>query len=207
MTQDTLSRWLDSLGYASAGASLHRIGPRVPEEHPYAVEIDALLSPHGEIQAQAVFDVEGVPTVCFLGDEDGDLLAQSLRLDAIRRRIWNQNLISIVLVVQQNRLHPMPVGLKGEPSRPLVLSQASASGPFSAADIQSGDVRARHVDWFKPESRVDHHLLRNLGDAVRAMEDEGLDQTTAQIVLGQVLFVSYLEHIMRAKKMKCLDGH
>jgi hypothetical protein len=194
MTQDTLSRWLDSLGYASAEASLHRTGQRVPEDHPYAVEIDALLSPHGEIQAQAVFDVEGVPTVCFLGDEDGDLLAQSLRLDAIRRRIWNQNLISIVLVVQQNRLHPMPVGLKGEPSRPLVLSQASASGPFSAADIQSGDVRARHVDWFKPESRVDHHLLRNLGDAVRAMEDEGLDQTTAQIVLGQVLFVSYLEH-------------
>lgn len=193
MTHETLPRWLDTLGYASAGSSLHHAGQRVREDHPYAVEIDALLSPEGDIQAQAVFDVEGVPTVCFLVD-DGDLLSQKLRLAAIRRRIWNQNLISIVVVVQQHRAHPLAVREDGEGAVPLVLSKATASGPFSAADIQSGDVRERYPDWFKPENRVDHHLLRNLGDAVRAMEAEELDAPTAQVLLGQVLFVSYLEH-------------
>lgn len=193
MTQDTLPRWLDTLGYASAGASLHYAGQRVHEGHPYAVEIDALLSPEGDIQARAVFDVEGVPTVCFLAD-DGDLLSQKLRLQAIRRRIWNQNLISIVVVVQQNRAHPMPVRECSDRAAPLALSDATASSPFSAADVQSGDVRERFPTWFKPENRVDHHLLRNLGEAVRALEAEGLDATTAQVLLGQVLFVSYLEH-------------
>src|SRR5690606_11219280 len=81
-----------------------------------------------------------------------------------------------------------------EAAAPLALSKSSVSGRFSAADVQSGDVRGRHPGWFKPESRVDHHLLRNLGDAVRVMEQEGLDQVSAQVILGQVLFVSYLEH-------------
>lgn len=193
MTQETLPRWLDTLGYASADASLHLAGTLVRDDHPYAVEIDALLSPDGDIQAQAVFDVEGVPTVCFLTD-DGDLLSQKLRLAAIRRRIWNQNLISIVVVVQQHRAHPLAVRDGGESAAPLDLSKSSASGPFSAADIQSGDVRGRYPDWFKPENRVDHHLLRNLGDAVRDMKALGLDATTAQVLIGQVLFVSYLEH-------------
>lgn len=194
MTRETLPRWLDTLGYGSTDASLHHAGQKVHERHPYAVEIDALLSPDGDIQAQAVFDVEGVPTVCFLADDDGDLLSQESRLAAIRRRIWNQNLISIVVVVQQNRAHPLPVRKGGKHADPLVLSKASASGPFSAADVQSGDVRERYPDWFKPENRVDYHLLRNLGEAVRALTEQDLDATTAQVLLGQVLFVSYLEH-------------
>ena len=50
--------WLDMLDYTAAPAVLHRRGGTIPEAHPYALEIKALLRPDGPKRAQAVFDVE-----------------------------------------------------------------------------------------------------------------------------------------------------
>src|SRR6266571_3433399 len=89
--------WLQQLGYTQTGASLHVAAAEPKRQHRYGPELDVLLDPAGTIRAEAVFDIEGVPTVCFLTD-DG-LLMDPGRLNAIRRRIWNQNLISIILVL------------------------------------------------------------------------------------------------------------
>ena len=67
MTDILLDRWLNKLGYADEASSLHTNADTVDQTHPYAVEIKALLDTDGVIKARAVFDVDGVPTVVFVG--------------------------------------------------------------------------------------------------------------------------------------------
>ena len=90
MTNRHLQRWLKSWGYLDAPGALHTAPELVPAEHIYRREICGLLDPAGVVRAQAVFDVDGVPAVCFLA-EDGRR-DDAGALDAIRERIWNQNL-------------------------------------------------------------------------------------------------------------------
>ena len=63
MTAASVEQWLDGLGYADQPDLLHRRGEPVSSEHPYALEIHALLQRDGSVCARAVFDVEGVPTI------------------------------------------------------------------------------------------------------------------------------------------------
>lgn len=191
MKLDRTQRWLDALGYTAHGELLHRADQPVPARHGYASELRAMLDPAGLIQATAVFDVEGVPTLCFVdatGRPDG-------WIDTIRQRIWNQNLVTILLEVEDERLiagSPLPTAAGREA---LTLSEATSSGRLSPADVQSGDVWTRHQGWFHSGERVDTDLLNNLGAVIkRVVEEDGLDQSTAQLLLGQTLFVSYLEH-------------
>lgn len=196
---DSLTLWLDALGYSGAASALHRTGERVPRRHPFAFELDDLLSPRGEIGAHAVFDVEGVPTVCFFVD-DGSLLNDSDRLMRIRQRIWNQNLVSIILIVTDNALIPCAVSPKAGIGEPLPRRSARRDGPLSVADVQSGQVRDRYPDWFRIEDRVDRRLLKNLRITVSRLaenipyQNAAKSREAAQFLVGQVLFISYLEH-------------
>ncbi|HWX35909.1 MAG TPA: hypothetical protein VNZ53_51890 [Steroidobacteraceae bacterium] len=86
-----VQQWLEKLGYAAERAVLHVRGDSLSDtHHPYALEIKKLLKPDGAVRAQAVFDVEGMPTVVFVG-EDGAPLSEE-ELAGARKRIWNQNL-------------------------------------------------------------------------------------------------------------------
>lgn len=194
MTPECLERWLVTLGYSAAQGSLHLAdGEPVPADHPYAVEINELLRSDGAIGARAVFDVEGAPTVCFLTDSEG-LVLDGSALERIRQRIWNQNLISVALVLGDSHVLPFPVQPGIPAGKPLALANASATGPFSAAEIQSGEIRQRLPNWFEPTARVDRCLLDNLGRAVNQLISAGVSQNNAQYLMGQVLFISYLEH-------------
>lgn len=180
-------RWLRDLGYARHGASLYRDAAQIPPTHRYAAELRALLASDGHIRARAVFDVDGTPTVVFVEGTSGVSLA------AIRQRIWNQNLVTILLEVDGQALRvysPNPA------NAPITLStdEVRSDGPWSAQDVQSGEVAQRQPSWFDVEQRVDHSLLQNLGQAVEMLREHGLSRDAAQYLVGQVLFVSYLEH-------------
>lgn len=187
MEQERTEQWLKDLGYAQHEASLFREPENVPPTHRYAAELRALLAPDGLIQAKAVFDVDGMPTVAFVEANPG------VSLDAIRQRIWNQNLVTIVLEVDTGSLHaysPQP----DEARITLPHQAATLDGAWSAKDIQSGDIAQRVPAWFSAQQRVDQHLLNNLGAAVQLLRKQGLSRDAAQYLIGQVLFVSYLEH-------------
>lgn len=191
---DCLSRWLDSLGYAQEAGALHLVGTDVLRTHPYAVELKELLRPDGLIRANAVFDVHGTPTVLFFED-DGSLLADTNRFDRLRQCIWNQNLISVVVVADKSRLTAMPLGKKFKTGEVIDLQAARQCGPLSAADFWSNEIQQRHTEWFKPEGRVDQELLANLQASIKNLiteSDLSIDQS--QLLMGQVLFISYLEH-------------
>ena len=193
MTQPVTQRWLDAWGYTQAPGALHR-SAAVPGTHAYRPELEALLDPQGAIRATAVFDVDGIPSVCFLED-DGRFATDPAALDAIRQKIWNQNLISVVLVVDDRRALAAPV-IRGELTRQEVAwGDARDTGIFSRADMQSGGLFVRHPNWFNPNARVDQDLLRNLGQIVSDLTEQfGLQKLDAQYLMAQTLFVSYLEH-------------
>lgn len=187
MAMDRIDHWLTDLGYAEHDASLFRRPGDVPPTHRYAPELRALLDPNGLIRVKAVFDVDGTPTVAFVESVPGQ------SLDAIRQRIWNQSLVTIVLELARDRANVY------SPQRalsPIALDRVDArvDGPWSADDVQSGDVVDRAPTWFATEQRVDHDLLRNLGAAVVELREQGMSREAAQYLVGQMLFVSYLEH-------------
>ena len=106
MTVATLDIWLESLGYTDEPAVLHFCDGNIPGTHPYTLEIQSLLRPEGDIKARAVFDVEGVPTVVFVGDDDAPL--SQVDLDRIRQKVWNQNLATVVIQVEGESARAFP---------------------------------------------------------------------------------------------------
>jgi hypothetical protein len=191
--------WLEKLGYAAEPNRLHVRGGGVPETHPYALEIKALLKPDGAVRAQAIFDVEGVPTVVFVG-EDGQTLTATA-LDEARKRIWNQNLATVVIEVQGDEALALPARKLSNAGERLRLIEARPDGPFSAQDVVTANLSRRVPKWFDVKARVDRKLLFNLSTAVKKLAEDGLDRARekecrrlAELLMGQVLFVSYLEH-------------
>jgi hypothetical protein len=196
-----LNEWLAKLGYADESAGLHVRGQKVREGHPYGLEIEALLRPEGAIRARAVFDVEGVPTVVFVAD-DGGVPLTTAELDAIRQRIWNQNLASVIIELGEDAARILPARKLPGVGAKLDLKDAQPDGPFSALDIASANLSRREPSWFDISARVDRKLLDNLSTTVKALAQTGftrisdgqLARRRAELLMGQVLFVSYLEH-------------
>lgn len=193
MSSDRLSQWLDQLGYTAEADALHRLGDTVPARHPYALEMQALLRPDGAIRAEAVFDVEGVPTVVFVSDRDGRPLTSN-ELDGIRQRLWNQNLVSVVIAIEGSRAKAMPVRRLKRAEQLLQLASATADSAFSAAEIRSSNLSQRLPAWFDVKNRVDRKLLENLTAAVSQLQGTGLPHHLAQVLVGQIMFIGYLEH-------------
>lgn len=187
----SLETWLERLGYSDAPESLHSLHS-VPTNSAYAAEIDALLSNNQEVPASAIFSVDGVPTICFV-EAKTDQNAYAL-VESIRRKIWNQSLISLILVIDEEYVLPVAATRGGTQVKKIRLKDAVANGPFSMLDVVSGDIEARVPDWFSKESRVDRDLLRNLSVAVSQLEQCGMARQDAQYVLGRCLFISFLEH-------------
>jgi N-6 DNA Methylase len=195
-----VQEWLERLGYADEPMVLHRRGADISETHPYAIEIRTLLRPEGAIRAQAVFDVEGVPTVVFVGDDDVPLSSDAL--DDIRKRIWNQNLATIVIEITGETARALPARRLPNVEERLTLAAASPNGPFSALEVSSANLPLRKPDWFDIKARVDRKLLENLSVLIAKLSGGGFDTTLdpihhrrhAELLMGQVLFISYLEH-------------
>ena len=200
MTRRVLNNWLEKLGYAAESGGLYMGDAVPPDAHPYGPEIRSLLNPDGAIRAKAVFDIEGVPAVVFLSGEDAPL--RPLDVDEIRKRIWNQNLANVVIEIEGDVARAMPARRLKDSQQILQLEEARADGPFSALDVASSNLSRRFPDWFDLDARVDSQLLRNLSQAVAQISQSGMSGkmsaraalALAELLMGQVLFISYLEH-------------
>ncbi|MDV6316252.1 N-6 DNA methylase [Idiomarina sp. HP20-50] len=191
MTVQVVKKWLDAWGYSAAADALYCDGEEVRPEQPYRPEILELLD--GPIQAKAVFSIDDMPTICFL-DGTGENVQSTENINSIRERVWNQNLISIVLVVDHEKATAIPVNERSDDFEVLPFDKANHSGAYSRRDFEAGELFLRHPDWFRPEMRVDQLLLRNLSRIVKDFQAAGLEKIDSQYLVSQVLFVAYLEH-------------
>lgn len=184
--------WLQTLGYDGSVGVVHRAAGDVRPDHPYAREIELMLRAPGAAAA-AVFEVDRVPAVCFV-EPDASQPLDARFIDEVRSRIWNQNLVSIVVIVRGQEAVPYPAPRDLPADSPLSLAQASAEGPFSANEVARGDIANRLPEWFNRSHRVDRVMQDNLDVAVETLKGLKLSQEQAQLLLGKCIFVSFLEH-------------
>lgn len=91
------SKWLEALSLSRRSApELYRSATEV-EPGPYS---DAIAFALADLGMSAVFCIEGVPTIAFLNEPDVPIE----RIDNVHRILWNQGLMSLLLVVKTDEL-------------------------------------------------------------------------------------------------------
>ena len=177
----------------------------VPEFYTSAAEVGP--GPHAEairfaladLGMAAVFCIEGVPTVGFLKQSDASLA----RIDELHRILWNQGLMSLLLVLKEDELVAYSLvqrpflreeGQKNDPR--LITTLSLLSDAIALRELidstESGRFWFNNDSHFDPDDRVDSVLLSNLLEAFRDLRDD-LGGEAAQALLMQTMFIAYLE--------------
>lgn len=188
--------WIEALSLSRRRApEFYQAGDQVD----HGSHADAIRFALDDLGLSAVFCIEGVPTIGFLSDAD---LNQE-RLNWIHRTLWNQGLLSLLLVIKQDALVAYSLV-----ERPFIASQLDGTDPRLIATLslvhdslrlreligstESGRFWFEHDERFDPSKRVDSVLLTNLLQAFRELEPE-LGTDAAQALLMQTMFIAYLE--------------
>jgi hypothetical protein len=190
-TMDITDSWLRRLGYDLEPGVLHRSVKDVRADHPYAREMTLMLQQDGDIRSSAVFEVDHVPAVCFV-EADGGIAPEVI--NDIRQKIWNQNLVSILIVLQDEEAIAYPAPRNLSEQHRLSISDAGRENMLCARSVTSGTIFNKLPDWFERRYRIDRVLQDNLSAVVELLAKQGLTKEQAQLLLGKCIFVSYLEH-------------
>lgn len=184
-----LDRWLTTLGYDREPEFLIKSGDAIGAR-PYAAEIDDILNPQGRIRANAVFCVKETPTICFVQHLSRD---RAERIDELRQSLWNQGLITVIIILKQQHLSAMSVLDRQADPEKVTYQQAATQGLWSATEFKTGFVYDRCPEWFTPDNRVDRRLLNNLHEVVKRLRSCDMQSGAAEALMAQVIFLCYLE--------------
>ena len=196
MSSGLSTQWTDAL-------SLTR--RRAPELYQSETEIEP--GPHADairlalvkLRLAAVFCIEGVPTIGFLVDPD----VTPDRIHTIHRILWNQGLMSLLLVIKDDELIAYSLvqrpfhgeqDLGADPRLIMTLSLVADALKLREliGSTESGRFWFENDRFFDPANRVDSVLLANLLQAFREMKGD-LGNESAQALLMQAMFIAYLE--------------
>ncbi len=189
-------QWKEALSLSRRQApELYQAGD-VIELGPHSEAIRFALS---ELNLAAVFCIEGVPTIAFLNEID---IAQA-RIDHIHRVLWNQGLMSLLLVIRDEELVAYSLV-----QRPFARHQSLGKDPHLIETLrlvadalklrelidsaESGRFWLEHDGHFDPLQRVDSVLLNNLAGSFDKLKGD-LGTGGAQALLMQAMFIAYLE--------------
>lgn len=186
-----------ALGFGRRDDALVRQIADVPADHPFAPEIRRMFAPRsGEARASAVFLHGGAPLACLV-DTASLPPDQANRRQALRRfcrRLWNQNLASVVLVLGTDTIEAHSVLDPDSAPQTVSVSVAAEDGPWSQADLASGRAWERQSGWFDPKLRVDNSLLEGIVALLRVLcGAPGVTEDEARHALAKAIFVSFLE--------------
>lgn len=190
------SRWSKALVLDRRRApEFYVAGSKVPA----GAHAEAIRFALDELGLSAVSCINGVPTIGFLSDP----IASVERIDELHRILWNQGLMSMLLVIRGDEL--MAYSLV---QRPLRRDESSGKDPRLVKTLslledalalrelldaaESGRFWYENDGYFNPDHRVDSVLLANLLMAFRSIKDD-LGADAAQALLMQTMFVAYLE--------------
>ncbi len=191
-----------STQWQSALALDHRTAPELftsIEDVGTGAHAEAIRFALSELGLAAVLCIEGVPTIGFLDKPDVTLD----RVDELHRILWNQGLMSLLLVIRGDELAAYSLvrrpfqredKLRRDPRLIMTLSLVSDALKLREliASAESGRFWFDNDTYFDPKDRVDSVLLSNLLEAFRGMRDD-LGNEAAQALLMQTMFIAYLE--------------
>lgn len=195
--------WLEALSLTERSAPDFFRAGEVIRDRPHAAAMRQAID---EIGVSAIHCIQGVPTIAFvvLEEEDRD------RIDRIHADLWNQGLMSLLLVIVGDRLLAYTLTRRPvEPERrdgPVStdderrletfhrLEQALALRDF-VSGIESGRLfrEAHYPSLLDAAQRVDGVLLANLMATQKRLLQTGLSPDAAQALLMQAMFIAYLE--------------
>lgn len=152
-----------------------------------------------ELGLSAVSCINGVPTIGFLSDP----LVSIEHIDELHRILWNQGLMSLLLVIRGDVLtayslvqRPLHHDKNRGKDPRLVKTLSLLDDALALRELldaaESGRFWYENDGYFNPDNRVDSVLLANLLMAFRSIKDE-LGADAAQALLMQTMFVAYLE--------------
>lgn len=190
------SRWVNALALDRRRApEFYAAGSSVAA----GAHTDAIRFALGELGLSAVSCINGVPTIGFLSDPNVSVE----RVDELHRILWNQGLMSLLLVIRDDELTAYSLV-----QRPLYRDESRGKDPRLVKTLslltdalalrelldatESGRFWFENDGYFNPEDRVDNVLLVNLLAAFEGLKDE-LGAEPAQALLMQTMFVAYLE--------------
>lgn len=196
MVDSFASHWRDALALDRRTVPEFYTSPSDVEPGPHAAAIRFALT---DLGLAAVFCIEGVPTVGFLNEPDVSLA----RIDELHRILWNQGLMSLLLVLKEDELVAYSLvqrpfqrqeGRQGDPR--LIMTLSLLSDALKLRELidstESGRFWFENDKYFDPDDRVDSVLLSNLLEAFRDMRGD-LGGEAAQALLMQTMFIAYLE--------------
>lgn len=202
MNAPLTQEWLEAFSLAERGApDFFRLGDAI-RDLPHAAAMRQALE---EIGISAIHCIQGVPTIAFVVLEQED----EARIDRIHADLWNQGLMSLLLVIVGNKLLAYTLTRRPvEPERRVGLTQVSdqrlldtlnlLEDALKLRDFVSGVESGRLFRDDYPQvldaaDRVDGVLLANLMASHRQLLQAGLDAESSQALLMQVMFIAYLE--------------
>lgn len=190
------AEWKELLGLANRQSPEFYENSQAVIDVPHALAIRTALD---ELGLSAVFCVQGVPTIAILSTERFD----RERVIELHAALWNQGLISLLLVIADGTLRAYSLGRTpyrddaAFDQRCLIDTLDKTAEALRFRNLlygaESGRLWKEHAEFFKPKERIDQVLLDNLNETHRLLCARDLEPGAAQALLIQAMFIAYLE--------------
>ena len=215
MSAGTPEDWRSQLGL---GGWMPPVFFRSPEElaqfNPPPPQAHAMRRAFIELELQGIVCFANTPTVYFKEVDD----LQAIDLSTLQRRIWNQGLAPVLVVVSPDAVHIFSGLASPAQTAPApqidarwieTLDRVTQATEIRQAilGLESGEYFRVHASSFDPERRVDRELLKQLGaarSALVAVSAAGFDTQILDAVLCRLVFTCYLvdRHVIDSDYLK-----
>ena len=112
---------------------------------------------------------------------------------ALHRAIWNLNESPIVIVIENNAVE-IYNGYNLNKASGLLeyIGGEDKLSDFTYFKLVTGKTWEKYQDELSNKNRVDYLLLNNIGVAQNRLKNDGIDQITANALIGKIIFIRYL---------------
>ena len=112
---------------------------------------------------------------------------------ALHKAVWNLNESPIIIVIENNAVEIYNGYCLDKESGLLEsIGGEEKLSDFSYFELVTGKTWEKYQKELSHKNRVDYHLLENIEDAQKKLEEDGVAQKTANALLGKIIFIRYL---------------
>ena len=133
----------------------------------------------------AFFCFDNKPLILFFKDPQDRM--------ALHQAIWNFNESPIAIILENNVVEIFN-GFAIDENKQLLkrLGGNETLNDFTYFELVTGKTWEKYNDDINHKNRVDYRLLENIEAVQKRLKEKGLTQTTANALLGKVIFFRYL---------------
>lgn len=192
----SLHEWITKLGYDAVPGITVRRSDDCPADRPFAAEIRTMFEGDQGLAADAFACIDRVPTVALIDRVELPNGRHDYRaaVRALCERLWNQNLVRILLVTEPDSFEVWSVDNPDVAPERVGRDDEDGLQTWSLSGLLGGRALANRGRWFDPDKRVDRHLLENIQELVRNLSTKAeLSAPLARELTARTIFVAYLE--------------